>query len=93
MFIIGQVAKEYSLSRSTRLYYDSIGILTPSGRSTSNYRLYSDIDLKNMDKISLFRNAGLSLDAISLLLDKEGDELNKSLEHRLFLINSEITGD
>ncbi|WP_241087474.1 MerR family DNA-binding transcriptional regulator [Candidatus Vondammii sp. HM_W22] len=41
MFIIGQVAKEYSLSRSTRLYYDSIGILTPSGRSTSNYRLYS----------------------------------------------------
>lgn len=90
MFTIGQVAKKYSLSRSTLLYYDSIGILTPSGRSDSNYRLYSDIDLKKMDKISLFRNAGLSLDAISLLLDKEGDELNTALEHRLFLINSEI---
>ena len=92
MFTIGQVAKKYSLSRSTLIYYDSIGILTPSSRSDSNYRLYSDSDLKKMDKISLFRNAGLSLDTISLLLDKEGDELNSSLEHRLFSINNEIQG-
>jgi len=43
-----------------------------------------------MDKISLFRNAGLSLKSIALLLDKEGDELNFSLERRLFAINNEI---
>ena len=90
MFTIGQVAKKYSLSRSTLIYYDSIGILTPSGRSDSNYRLYSDGDLRKMDKISLFRNAGLSLASISSLLDKEGDELNSSLEYRLFSINDEI---
>ena len=90
MFTIGQVAKKYSLSRSTLIYYDSIGILTPSGRSDSNYRLYSDSDLKKMDKISLYRDAGLSLASISSLLDKEGDELNSSLEQRLFSINHEI---
>jgi len=90
MLTIGQVAKKYSLSRSTLIYYDSIGILTPSCKSDANYRLYSDIDLKRMEKISLFRNAGLSLDSISLLLDKEGDELNESLEHRLISINGEI---
>jgi len=92
MFTIGQVAKKYSLSRSTLIYYDRVGVLIPSGRSDSNYRLYSDSDLKKMDRILLFRSAGLSLDSILLLLDKKGDELNLSLEHRLSSINSEIQG-
>jgi DNA-binding transcriptional MerR regulator len=90
MFTIGQVAKQYSLSRSTLIYYDSIGVLKPSGRSDSNYRLYSAGDLKKMDKIQLFRSAGLSLESIGLLLEKEGSELNTTLENRLFSINSEI---
>ena len=92
MFTIGQVAKKYGLSRSTLIYYDNIGILTPSGRSESNYRLYSDIDLKKMDRIMLFRSAGLSLDSMPSLLDKKGDDLNSSLEHRLSSINNEIQG-
>jgi len=90
MFTIGQVAKKYALSRSTLIYYDKIGILVPSGRSESNYRLYSDEDLKKMDRIILFRSAGLSLDSIPSLLDKKGDDLNSSLENRLFTINAEI---
>ncbi len=92
MFTIGQVAKKYGLSRSTLIYYDKIGILTPSGRSDSNYRLYSDNDLKKMDRMMLFRSAGLSLDSIPSLLDKKGDDLNSSLEHRLSSINDEIQG-
>jgi len=90
MITIGQVAKRFSISRSTLLYYDSIGVLTPSGRSSSNYRLYSYNDLKKMEKISLFRNAGLSLGTITHLLDKEGDDLNTALERRLFSINREV---
>jgi DNA-binding transcriptional MerR regulator len=90
MFTIGQVAKKYSLSRSTLIYYDSIGVLTPSGRSESNYRLYSEDDLKKMDRIQLFRSAGLSLDSIELLLEKENSDLDSTLEGRLLTINSEI---
>ena len=92
MFTIGQVAKKYSLSRSTLIYYDNIGILTPSGRSESNYRLYSDNDLKKMDRMMLFRSAGLSLNSIPSLVDKKGDDLNSSLELRLSSINNEIQG-
>ena len=90
MFTIGQVAKKYSLSRSTLIYYDNIGVLSPSGRSESNYRLYSESDLKKMDRIQLFRSAGLSLDSIELLLEKENSELDSTLEGRLLTINSEI---
>ncbi len=92
MYTIGQVAKKYSLSRSALIYYDSIGVLTPGGRSGSNYRLYSEDDLKKMDRIQLFRSAGLSLEAISSLLEKENDELNSTLENRLYTINNEIQG-
>ena len=92
MYTIGQVAKKYSLSRSTLIYYDSIGVLTPGGRSGSNYRLYSEDDLKKMDRIQLFRSAGLSLESISSLLEKENNELNAILENRLLTINSEIQG-
>ena len=90
MFTIGQVAKKYSLSRSALIYYDSIGVLTPGGRSESNYRLYSEDDLKKMDRIQLFRSAGLSLDSIESLLEKENSELDSTLEGRLLAINSEI---
>jgi DNA-binding transcriptional MerR regulator len=90
MFTIGQVAKKYALSRSALIYYDSIGVLKPSGRSESNYRLYSDDDLKKMDRIQLFRSAGLSLDTIELLIHSESSELGSTLEDRLFAINGEI---
>jgi DNA-binding transcriptional MerR regulator len=92
MFTIGHVSKKYSLSRSTLIYYDKIGVLSPSGRSESNYRLYSDADLEKMKRIRLFRSAGLSLESIASLLDTEGGDLNTSLEQRLVSINSEIQG-
>ena len=92
MFTIGQVAKRYALSRSALIYYDRVGVLSPSGRSESNYRLYSDSDLKKLDRIMLFRSAGLSLDAISRLLDTTGSDLNSAFEHRLASINNEIQG-
>jgi DNA-binding transcriptional MerR regulator len=90
MFTIGQLAKKYSLSRSALIYYDSIGILRPSGRSESNYRLYSESDLEKLDRVLLFRSAGLPLDSIALLLEKEGSELDSTLEQRLNSINGEI---
>lgn len=90
MYTIGQVARKYLLSRSTLLYYDRIGVFSPSGRSEANYRLYSGADLKKLDRIMLYRSAGLSLESISELLDSADTGLGSSLEQRLFSINKEI---
>lgn len=92
MFTIGQVAKRYALSRSTLIYYDKIGVLSPSGRSESNYRLYSAGDLRKMDRIMLFRSAGLPLESIAALTGHQAYELQASLERRLHSINDEIKG-
>ncbi len=90
MLTIGQLAKKYSLSRSTLIYYDKLGVLSPSGRSYANYRLYSDKDLKRLDRIVQFRSAGLSLNTISLLLNRQGGDLALALEQRLSSLNDEI---
>ncbi len=90
MYSIGQLAKRYSLSRSALIYYDSKGLLKPTGRTLANYRIYSDDDVKKLERIILFRNAGMSLITIAKLLDKETDEVNLALEERLTSINQEI---
>jgi len=90
MLTIGQVAKKYSLSRSTLIYYDKLGVLSPSGRSYSNYRLYSEADRKKLDRIMLFRSAGLSLETIAQLLGRQGGEMAAALEQRLSALNTEI---
>ncbi len=92
MFTIGQVAKKFGLSRSTLIYYDKAGVLTPSGRSEANYRLYTANDMEKMERIMLFRSAGLSLETIRELLDRQGGNFDTSLEQRLSAINNEIQG-
>jgi len=90
MFSIGQISKKFSLSRSTIIYYDSIGVLSPSGRTEANYRLYSDLDVQKMEKIVQYRSAGLSLKSISNILNNDNCKLYSTLENRLFEINLEI---
>jgi DNA-binding transcriptional MerR regulator len=87
---IGQLAQRFRLSRSTLLYYDSIGLLCPSRRSPSNYRLYTDEDVRRMEAIDLYRQAGLSLTQIATLLSARGSGLDAVLRERLDRLNREI---
>lgn len=91
MYTIGDLVKEFKISRSTLLYYHKIGLLVPTGRTTSNYRLYSQKDYDRMLKIGLYKKAGLSLDDIADLLDSSKGQLSEILEQRLEKLNSEMS--
>jgi MerR family transcriptional regulator, thiopeptide resistance regulator len=67
---ITAVARSVGLSRSTLLYYDRIGLLRPSLRSTAGYRLYAADDLARLRRICELRDAGVPLDEIAALLDR-----------------------
>ncbi len=90
MYTVGEIAKRFGISRSTLLYYDSKDLLKPSERSESNYRLYSDNDIAKMKRIALYREAGISLRLIAIILGKEHNDTIPILENRLFEINKEI---
>jgi DNA-binding transcriptional MerR regulator len=92
MLTISQIAKRFGLSRSALLYYDSIGLLSPSARSRVNYRLYSEADVERMELIDLYRQAGLSLADIARVLSSDGSGLTKALEARMQVLHREIQG-
>ena len=64
------LARACGLSRSTVLYYESLGLLKPVRRSAGNYRLYGERDLERLRQVCLYRNAGLKLSDIRSILDR-----------------------
>ena len=87
---VGQLAKRFGLSRSTLIYYDRIGLLIPTGRTESNYRLYSESDVERLTRIDTFRQAGVPLEDIRTILDADQAGLRATLEARLCTINVRI---
>ena len=79
----------FGLSRSTLLYYDRIGLLTPSGRSDAGYRLYSGKDLETLATICSFRQAGLTIEDIRHVLSVE-DADGAVLKRRMGELGEEI---
>jgi len=79
---ITELGRHFGLSRSTLLYYDRIGLLHPSWRTRTDYRLYTQEDLTRLERICFFREAGLSLSEIAHLLENTHND-SPILEKRL----------
>lgn len=90
MLKISNMVKKSGLSRSTLLYYDAIGLLSPSSRSLKGYRLYSQKDTEKMEQILSLRKMGLSLEEIKMILNGNTDSLTGLLKKRLKEIRHDI---
>lgn len=89
MYTIRDLCEKSGLSRSALLYYDSIGILSPTSRSGANYRLYSEEALMQLERICTYREAGVPLEEIGKIL-KMGESIERNvLEKTLSVLNSE----
>lgn len=88
MYTIGQVCKRFGLSRSTLLYYDTIGLLPASTRSPSGYRLYTEQALQRMAQVQTYREAGLPLETIQTLLASSTASSATVLERHLQDLNT-----
>ena len=90
MYRITELARHFGLSRSTLLYYDRIGLLTPSLRTEANYRGYSASDRDRLESICSLRRAGLDIPGIRTILAAAGDDTTAVLQRRLQQIGAEI---
>jgi MerR family Zn(II)-responsive transcriptional regulator of zntA len=70
---IGKLAKLSGLSAHTLRYYEKSGLLQASGRSQSNYRIYTDSDLKTARFIKRARDIGFSLEEVGTFLNIRSD--------------------
>jgi MerR family transcriptional regulator, thiopeptide resistance regulator len=70
-FKVGDLAKQTGVSVRTLHYYDEIGLLSPSQRTESGYRLYGEADIIRLQQIVSLRQIGFSLDQIRSCLEQE----------------------
>ncbi|MGV9247723.1 MerR family transcriptional regulator [Streptomyces sp. NPDC003710] len=77
-YSVGQVSAFAGVTVRTLHHYDKAGLLSPSGRSQTGYRLYSDADLVRLQQILFYRELGFTLDEIAAILK---DPQANALEH------------
>jgi MerR family transcriptional regulator, thiopeptide resistance regulator len=87
---VTRLARACGLSRSTVLYYESVGVLKPARRGSGNYRLYGEPDLARLREACVYREAGLTLADIRAILDRPRGDAAAVLQRRFVELSAEI---
>ncbi len=87
---VSTLARAAGLSRSTVLYYESVGLLRPAKRTQANYRMYGEQELERLRQICVYRSAGLTLEDIRTILRQPASDYAAILQHRLARLGEEI---
>lgn len=87
---VGELARHTGLTVRTLHHYDEIGLLTPSGRSESGYRLYSRDDVARLHGIQALRHLGLPLADIAGLLDGDGAAPGLILDQQIHALDQQV---
>jgi DNA-binding transcriptional MerR regulator len=90
MLTVSALAKRCGVSRSTVLYYESVGLLTGPHRTDANYRVYGEAHLDRLRRIRAYREAGLGIDDVRALLDGHPGDAAAVLSRRLVEIGAEV---
>lgn len=90
MKTITAIARQFGLSRTTLLYYDRLGLLSPAYRTASEARLYSSDEEARLSRIVTYRRAGIPLKSIKHMLVAAPGGVNQRLETRLSEIQGQI---
>ncbi|MFE7974392.1 MerR family transcriptional regulator [Streptomyces shenzhenensis] len=88
-YSVGQVSAFAKVTVRTLHHYDKAGLLSPSGRSHTGYRLYSDADLVRLQQILFYRELGFSLDEIAAILKDPQSNALKHLQARQHQLSEE----
>lgn len=76
---IGEFAKRSGVTVKTLLHYDKIGLLKPSDKTESGYRLYCEEDFLKLQQITTLKFIGLSLSEIKNILFESGENLENMI--------------
>lgn len=87
---VGELARRTGLTVRALHHYDSIGLLRPSVRSDSGYRLYDRNDVARLHGIQTLRRMGLALADVAKVLDGGDLTLPALLARQIGVLDQEI---
>ncbi|MFW3172836.1 HEAT repeat domain-containing protein [Geodermatophilus sp. CPCC 206100] len=70
--LIGEVSRRTGISARMLRHYDSVGLVSPTGRTEGGYRQYSPADIRRLFHVESLRSLGLSLRDLRRALDEPG---------------------
>lgn len=91
-YTTGELAKLTQVSVRTIQYYDKKNLLKPSETYENGKRIYTDADLNKLKLILLLKNLGLTLKAISEILDSDNSMtvMNLLLDQQLIGLKNQL---
>lgn len=87
---VGRVADLVGVSVRTLHHWDAIGLVRPSGRSWSGYRLYDEKDVARIHRVLVYRELGLALAQIGEILDDPFVDPREHLQRQRTLLEERI---
>ncbi|MCG3774922.1 MAG: Nodulation protein NolA [Nitrospira sp.] len=87
---VGELAKRTGMTVRALHHYDAIGLLTPSLRTESGYRLYTDADVVRLQRIASLRQIGFSLDEVRGFLDQPESSLAEVIDLHIEMLHAQI---
>lgn len=91
MLTITQLARKFSISRATILYYEKKGLLEPSTRTDNGYRWYDINEIKTLKNIIAYRSFGLSVAKLAGLINQKDNAVQEQILSEQFnVIEQEI---
>lgn len=89
--LINELAKLSGVTSRTLRYYDEIGLLSPSTKSESGYRKYSQKEIDLLQQILFYKELGMPLSQIQEIIHSPDYNLLDSLyAHREKLISKQL---
>lgn len=86
MMTVNEVSKLTGVSVRALQYYDTIGLLKPSGYTEAGYRLYDDTALERLQQILLFKELEFPLKEIKGIIDAPDFDRKKALQQQIELL-------
>ena len=87
---VGELARRSGITVRTLHYYDNIGLLIPSARSDSGYRLYNRADIARLHHIQALRRMGVTLAEVGAILERSDLALPTVLERQIAMLNQQL---
>ena len=91
MYRVSEFAKATGVTVRALHHYDRMGLLKPSARSASGYRLYGRTDLERLQQIIALKFVGFPLNQIKDLLKRTSLDVKTALRMQRLVISARVS--
>lgn len=89
MYTIGGLSKNTGVTVRTLDYYDEIGLVKPSSKTSGGHRLYNENDVMRLERVLALKFMGFSLEQIKDSLENSTSNWQVSIQQQVELVKRE----